>query len=275
MKQTTQGRRRCRSPLRNNHTPVRLARRIAQDRNPRQGRTKIKLVDLETLPGTKYIHAVGTVSDTGDKVAVSFGPEFAALEQRQVEIAKREAGELFPVPKLLVFCAFTFDPEAAKDIDSIKGVQAFKVQMNTDLLTEDLKKARASNESFWLMGKPEVQIHTLKNDQYQVEVHGFDYFDTKTGDLKSGGKKNIAMWSLDTDYDDRSLMPRQVFFPMAGAKDGWNRLRKDIRAELNEDLMEQFHGTKSIPFPAGENKRIAVKIVDDRGIESLCVLDLT
>ncbi len=239
-----------------------------------KGGQKIQLMDLEPLPGAKYIHAVGTVSDTGDKVAVSFGPEHAALEQRQVEIAMREAGELFPLPKMLVFCAFTFDPEAAKDIDNIKGITALKAQMNTDLLTEDLKKGRASNESFWLMGQPDILIKKNKDDQYQVEVKGFDYFDTKTGELKSGGKKNIAMWALDTDYDNRSLFPRQVFFPMAGSKDGWNKLRKDIRAELNEDLLDKFHGTVSLPFEAGEYECIAVKIVDDRGIESLKVINL-
>ena len=86
-----------------------------------KGGQKIQLLDLAPLPGARYIHATGTVAEGGDKVAVSFGPEHAALEQRQVEIAMREAGELFPLPKLLVFCAFTFDPEAAKDIDTIKG----------------------------------------------------------------------------------------------------------------------------------------------------------
>jgi len=137
-----------------------------------------------------------------------------------------------------------------------------------------LKKARASNESFWLMGQPDVVVQTLTDGSYQVEVHGFDYFDTKSGELQSGGKKQIAMWALDTDYDDRSLFPRQVFFPMAGAKDGWHKLKKDIKAELNEELLEQFHGTVSLPFAAGDNRRIAVKIVDDRGIESLKVMDL-
>jgi adenine-specific DNA-methyltransferase len=176
--------------------------------------------------------------------------------------------------KQLVFCAFTFDPGAAKDIDNIKGITALKVQMNTDLLTEDLKKARANNESFWLMGQPDVSLTRLKDDRYQVEVNGFDYFDTKTGELRSGGKKNIAMWALDTDYHDRSLYPQQVFFLLAGAKDGWNKLRKDIKAELNEELLDKFHGTKSLPFEAGDNGRIAVKIVDDRGIESLKVIDL-
>jgi len=239
-----------------------------------KGGQKIQLLDLVPLPGAKYIHAIGTVADTGDKVAVSFGPEHAALEQRSVEIAMREAGELFPLPKMLVFCAFTFDPEAAKDIDTIKGITALRVQMNTDLLTEDLKKGRASNESFWLMGQPDVVVKQNKSGCYRVEVRGFDYFDTKTGELKSGGKKNIAMWALDTDYDNRSLFPRQVFFPMAGSGDGWNKLRKDIRAELNEELLEQFHGTVSLPFKAGENECIAVKIVDDRGIESLKVINL-
>ena len=239
-----------------------------------KGGQQLQLADLEPLPDARYIHAVGTVAETGERVAVSFGPEHAALEQRQVEIAMREAGELFPLPKMLVFCAFTFDPEAAKDIDTIKGITALKAQMNTDLLTEDLKKARTSNESFWLMGQPDVEIHPLKNGRYQVEVHGFDYFDTKTGELQSGGKSNIAMWSLDTDYDDRSLFPKQIFFPLSGAKDGWNKLKKDIKAELNEDLLTQFQGTKSLPFEPGDNRRIAVKIVDDRGIESLKVMDL-
>ncbi len=239
-----------------------------------KGGQKLKLADLEPLPDLRYIHAVGTVAETGERVAVSFGPEHAALEQRQVEIAMRDAEKLFPLPKMIVFCAFTFDPEAAKDIDDLRGVTGLKVQMNTDLLTEDLKKARANNESFWLMGQPDVEVRKLKDGNYQVDVHGFDYFDTARGELRSGGKSNIAMWSLDTNYDDRSLFPRQVFFPMAGVKDGWYRLKKDVRAELNEGLLAQFHGTKSLPFEAGENRRIAVKIVDDRGIESLKVMDL-
>ena len=185
-----------------------------------------------------------------------------------------EAGNLFPLPKMIVFCAFTFDPEAAKDIDAIKGITALKAQMNTDLLTEDLKKARSSNQSFWLMGQPDVEVHKLKDGKYQVEVLGFDYFDTVKGELISGGKSKIAMWSLDTDYDERSLFPHQVFFPIAGKGEGWEKLKKNIRAELDETQLEKFHGTKSLPFEAGDNKKIAVKIIDDRGIESLKVMNL-
>lgn len=61
---------------------------------------------------------------------------------------------------------------------------------------------------------------------------------------------------------------------MAGKTDGWYKLKKDIKAELDEARMEQFHGAVSLPFEAGENRRIAVKIIDDRGIESLKVMNL-
>ena len=241
-----------------------------------KGGQKLEFADLETLPGTKYLHASGTLKDSGERVVVSFGPEHALLEQRQVSLALTEAEKLRPSPKYVIFCAFDFDPEAAKDIDEViwPGVTLLKAKMNTDLLTEDLKKARSSNQSFWLMGQPDVVVRQQKDGLYVVEVNGFDYFDTKTGELKSGGKKNIAMWLLDTNYDERSLFPSQVFFPMAGDKDGWGKLKKTIRAELDESKLEQFRGTVSLPFEAGDNQKVAVKIVDDRGIESLKIIPL-
>jgi adenine-specific DNA-methyltransferase len=234
----------------------------------------LKLADLETLPDVKYLHASGTIVDSGERVVVSFGPEYSLLEQRQVEMAMREASELFPRPKMILFCGFDFDPEASKDIDSTKGIIALRVKMNADLLTNDLKKQRSSNQSFWLMGQPDVLVNRTKDGLWQVEVNGFDYFDTVKGELISGGKGNIASWMLDTDYDGRSTFPRQVFFPMAGSKDGWGKLRKEIKAELDESALSKFSGTISLPFESGEFKKIAVKIVDDRGIESLKVLDL-
>ncbi len=235
----------------------------------------LKFTELESLPSCQNLHLTGHL-DSGERVVVSFGPEHAALEQRQVANALTEAEHLRPTAKYVIFCAFMFDPEAAKDIDETRwpGVTLLKVQMNIDLLTEDLKKAKASNQSFWLMGQPEVKVRPLKDGKFVVEVHGFDYFDTVKGELVSGGKNKIAMWSLDTDYDERSLFPRQVFFPMAGKGEGWEKLKKNIRAELNDELLEQFHGTVSLPFEAGENRKIAVKIVDDRGIESLKVIPL-
>ncbi len=86
------------------------------------------------------------------------------------------------------------------------------------------------------------------------------------------GKKNIAMWMLDTDYDNRSLFPSQVFFPMAGVGDGWDKLAKNLKAEIDDEKIESFKGTVSLEFEPGD--AIAVKIIDDRGIESLRVITI-
>ena len=252
----------------------------------------IRFARLEPLPDCRHLHADGEPlsnaegadsaqrSGTAQRIAVSFGPEHAPLEQRQIERAIEEAQTLVPTPRVIVFAAFQFDPEAAKDIDETNwpGFTLLKAQMNPDLLTEDLKRKRASNESFWLIGQPDVYLHHISKGQetgkWQVEVKGFDYYNTKTGGVESGGDDKIAMWMLDPDYDGRSLYPRQVFFPMSSANDGWARLARNLKAEIDEDLIEAYRGSVSLPFEAGDNHRIAVKIVDDRGIESLKVLSL-
>src|SRR5271165_366904 len=246
-----------------------------------KGGQRIEFARLEALAGTRYLNAdAETKGDKPQRVVVSFGPEHAPLEQRQVSLALEEAQRLVPKPKMVLFAAFQFDPEASKDIDETNwpGVTMLKVQMNADLLTEDLKKKRSSNESFWLIGQPDVVLRQIKRgeerDKWEVEVNGFDYYNTKTGQIESGGAAQIAAWFLDTDYDGRSLFPRQVFFPMAGESEGWAKLARNLKAEIDEDAIEAYRGTISLAFSLGKHKRVAVKIVDDRGIESLKVVSV-
>lgn len=242
-----------------------------------KGGAMIHFTRVEALAGTKYIQAQAeTKGENPEQVLVVFGPEHAPLEQRTVEQAIDEAR--FLKPDILLFCAFQFDDEAAKDIDEtpekLVGFKLLKAQMNMDLQTDDLKKNRNTNQSFWLIGQPDVRVHEITDGddkgKVQVEVHGFDYYNPKTGAIESGGKKNIAMWLLDTDYDGRSLFPKQVFFPMSGNGEGWDKLAKNLKAEIDEEKIEAYNGTVSLPFIPG--KVIAVKIIDDRGIESLKII---
>jgi len=84
---------------------------------------------VEPLPGTRWVHAEAETrpNDLGAdsvqepqgiyaqpvRAVISFGSEHAPLEQRQVELAIEEAQKLVPRPKIIVFAAFQFDPEAA------------------------------------------------------------------------------------------------------------------------------------------------------------------
>lgn len=242
-----------------------------------KGGKLIEFTRMETARGLRYVQAEGETKEAKPKkVYVVFGPEHAPLEQRTVELAWEEVKPY--KPDIILFCALQFDEEAAKDIDEmnpeITKCLFLKAQMNADLLTDDLKKKRSSNESFWLIGQPDIRMNEIKSGEYkgkyQVEVHGFDYYNPKTGIVDSGGKGDIAMWMLDTDYDGRSLFPSQVFFPMASAKEGWATIAKNLKAEIDEEKIEAFKGTVSLSFNPG--KAVAVKIIDARGIESLKII---
>ncbi len=236
---------------------------------------------VEPLAGTRWLHAdAETKGKLPERVVISFGPEHSLLDPRQVESAWQEARTLIPRPAMIVFAAFEFDPQAAKEIDELTkektGMTFLTAQMNADLLTEDLKKKRASNQSFWLVGRPDVDLRQVKKGEHkgkwEVEVKGFDYYNTRSGTIDSGDTSKIAMWLLDTDYDGRSLYPRQVFFPIADADGGWARLAKNLKAEIDPDLIEAYQGTVSLPFEPGTY--VAVKVIDDRGIESLKVVEV-
>lgn len=242
-----------------------------------RGGDRLEFSRVEALSGTKFLQAEAeTKEETPRRAVICFAGETKPLDSRMVSMAMDEVERLRPAPKLVIFAAFQFDPEAAKDIDEYiyPGVTVLKAQMNTDLMTEDLKKKRSSDQSFWLVGQPDVELirDGRSKRKFKVKVNGFDYYDVKKGTVESGSTSRIAMWMLDTDYDGMCIEPKQVFFPMGGKKDGWNKLAKTLRAEIDPDLIEKYAGNESLWFMAEPNTRIAVKIIDDRGIESLKVI---
>lgn len=244
-----------------------------------RGGSKLEFSRVEPLTGTKYLQAEAeTKEDEPRRAVICFAGETKPLDSRMVAMALDEAESLRPAPKIIIFAAFQFDPEAAKDIDEMNwpGVTLLKAQMNTDLMTEDLKKKRSSDQSFWLVGQPDVELirDGRSKNRYKVKVNGFDYYDVKKGIVESGGASRIAMWMLDTDYDGMAIEPMQVFFPMGGKTDGWNKLAKTLRAEIDQELIEKYQGNESLWFTVSPNSQIAVKIIDDRGIESLKIIKI-
>jgi adenine-specific DNA-methyltransferase len=261
-----------------------------------RNKKKIEFSRVEPLEGGTFLHAVAetapqsivkgnliddpTTLQQTQRAVICFAGENYPLDVRMVEHAMNEARYIQPRPELLIFAAFQFDPAAAEVIDSMNwpNLTLLKAQMNTDLMTGDLKKNRSSNQSFWLVGQPDVELVKITKGEdkgkYMVKLRGFDYYDVTKGQIDSGGTNRVALWMLDTDYDGMCVEPRQVFFPMDGSSGGWERLAKTLKAEIDQDLIEKYRGVESLPFAVKDNTSIAIKIVDDRGIESLKVMSV-
>ena len=251
------------------------------NRHNRPSGRKIQFSRIEPLEGTITLHADAETKEAKSRRAlICFAGETRPLDTRIVNQAVYEAQHIVPLPGYLIFAAFQFDPAAAKVIDDTKwpGVTLLKAQMNPDLMTADLKKKVSSSQSFWLVGQPDVELIRIEKGadkgKYKIRVKGFDYYDIKNGIVNSGGSDKIAAWMLDTDYDGMCIEPKQVFFPMEGKNEGWDKLAKTLKAEIDQDLIEKYRGTESLPFALKDNTNIAVKIIDDRGIESLKIISV-
>ena len=241
------------------------------------GRGRIEFASLEPHSTTEFIHAVGETKD-GKSVMVSFGPGYGTMDLRQVEKVRKEASRLGRDFDMMIFVALQFDPSIGQEITVLNNMESLKtefymVDASKDLMLYDLKRSSSKKSaSFRMMGQPEIEIKKLE-DKYVVRVIGFDYMDPESGEIKSGDDSDIEMWMLDTDYDDRSLHPRQVFFP---ADEGniqklYLKMTTSLKAVIDEDLIERYKSNTSLPFKAGEHKTIAVKIIDNAGRETLKV----
>jgi adenine-specific DNA-methyltransferase len=234
---------------------------------------RLKLETLEPYAGL-YLHACGAYTDSsgeGKTVAVSIGPEFGTVGADWVKEAAKEAvrGVGFD---LLVVCGFSFDGYASEEARQFGALTVLAVRMNNDLSMGDelLKKTGAGN-LFMAFAEPDVEIAT-GSEGVVVEVKGLDVYDPTTGQIRSGSTDDIAVWFIDTDYNGESFFVRHAYF--LGAGDPYDKLKRALRAQIDEEAWASLYRAKSRPFPEPATGKIAVKVINHYGDEVLKVYDV-
>jgi adenine-specific DNA-methyltransferase len=230
----------------------------------------MKFVNLEMLADGSTLHANG-VWKNGDgerQVAVIFGPQYGPLTARIVEEGIRLAARRGFDD--LVFAAFSFDgaAQAAIQEDPDPKVRIHMAQIRPDVNMGDLLKTTISSQLFTVSGSPRTRVDRGQGGEYSVSMEGVDIYDPVTNSVRSAGAGKVAAWFLDTDYDGRCFCVCQAFFP---DKNAWEKLGKALGGTIDEGTFERLSGTVSLPFPAGQHERIAVKVIDPRGNEVMRV----
>jgi adenine-specific DNA-methyltransferase len=174
---------------------------------------------LTPWPG-KLISAEGRYSD-GDpltlrqgqgsgehRAAILVGPEFGIVSRPDLVDAAREAADAgFDV---VIACAFNFDARSA-ELDRIGRIPILKARMNPDLhMAGELKNTNAGN-LFVVFGEPDIAIEPLEGEQIRVKIKGVDVFKPQTGEIESGEPDTIALWFIDTDYNEESFFVRHAY----------------------------------------------------------------
>jgi len=232
---------------------------------------RLRFETLEPYPG-RFLQATGTYRE-GEalrRVAVALGPEYGTVGQELVREAVIETAGYFD---LLVVCGFAFD--ALADDESGKARRFGKLtvltaRMNPDLaMSEDLLKTTRSGNLFTVFGQPDIEIRPAQDGQLQVEIHGLDIYDPTTGQIRSDATDDIACWFIDTDYDAQHFFVRHAYF--LGGDDPYDKLKRALRADIDEAAWASLYSTVSRPFPRPSSGRIAVKVINHYGDEILKV----
>jgi adenine-specific DNA-methyltransferase len=234
---------------------------------------RLKFDSLEPFAGT-WIHAVGEYTEkdgTSRRAAISIGPELGTVSPEQVKEAAKEAvkGVGFD---LLIVCGFAFDPHVSEEAKRYGSLTVLPTRMNPDLAMGDelLKKTGAGN-LFMVFGEPDLKIET-KDGKVIVCLNGLDVYDPTTGEIRSNSTDDIACWFIDTDYNSETFIVRHAYF--TGADNPYDKLKRALRAEIDESAWSALYSTQSYPFEKPGSGKIAVKVINHYGDEVLKVYEV-
>ena len=174
---------------------------------------------------------------------------------------------------LLLVSGFAFDPHVAEEAKRYGKLMVLPTRMNPDLAMGDelLKKTGAGN-LFMVFGEPDVEIRKQKDGAIIVEIKGVDVYDPTTGEIRSASTDDIACWFIDTDYNGESFFVRHAYF--TGADEPYDKLKRALRAEIDEAAWSSLYSTTSRPFDKPESGKIAIKVINHYGDEVLKVFEV-
>jgi len=234
---------------------------------------RLRFDRLELWPG-EWINAAGEYSDVEGlqrRVAISIGPEHGTVGPVQVKAAAKEAlrGVGFDV---LVVCGFAFDAAVGETAKEFGQLTVLPTKMNPDLsIGAGLLKKTGSANLFTVFGEPDLLVKQ-EAGEVTVELRGVDIYDPTTGEVRSSSTDDIACWFIDTDYDQESFFVRHAYF--TGGDDPYEKLRRALRAEIDEASWSSLYSTVSRPFPPPRTGRIAVKVINHYGDEVMRVYEV-
>jgi len=201
------------------------------------------------------------------------GPEHGTVGPQQVKEAAKEAVQGVGYDVLLI-CGFAFDPHVSEEAKRYGKLQVLTTRMNPDLSMGDelLKKTGAGN-LFMVFGEPDVHVSTEDADgNLTVELRGVDVYDPTTGQIRTSSTDDVACWFIDTNYDGESFFVRHAYF--TGADEPYEKLKRALRAEIDEAAWSSLYSTVSRPFAVPDTRRIAVKVINHYGDEVLKVFEI-
>lgn len=236
----------------------------------------LSFVSLDAV-NNAVLHATGTWQPAADmagperRVVVSFGPQYGNVTADQVAKGIRAAFQRGADDLLFVGFGFDGAAQAAIEEAEVDGLNLQLVTIRPDVAMGKLLKDTPNAQLFSAFGRPRARLEAVANGQYRVHMEGVDIYDPVKNVVEPTQAGKVSAWFLDADYDGLAFCVTQAFFPN---KKAWDKLANALKGQVNQEDFAHLSGTVSLPFTPGDQGRAAVKVIDPRGNEVLCLVPI-
>ncbi|MEZ5531601.1 MAG: site-specific DNA-methyltransferase [Steroidobacteraceae bacterium] len=227
--------------------------------------------DAAIQGATGLVHAVA--ESEKERIAISVGPLSGRVTAKQISDAVQDALASGILEVHVLGWAFEANVGEVKSALEKRGrVKVELIMIRPDTLAEGLK-ATQPEMLFSPLALPDIEVTAAKNGHerhVRVTLNGVALFDRKrrTTEYKAADSGYVSAWYLDEDYDGDCFVDCQMFFDFKKAPN----IKAALKAEVDPE--EFTLKLSSEPFPVRGYKRVAVKVVDVYGNESVVVRDI-
>ena len=240
------------------------------------GKGRYKVENLAPSDVMDVTHTGTLVAPDGTQHPAYFyiGREDEVISAVQTRNAATAVANVDPNCKHVVMVGFGRDGDAHSVGRYRPNMTILQVQTNRDLQLQWLKDDK-TDSAFTIISEPEVRLHHLDHGRVQLEVVGLNCFNPKLGIVEAGDARRIMGIMVDTEYDTESFRARLINVRQVNRNQRTLRnLRAAFNREIDPEKWKQMLTTKSIPFELPEpGVKIAVKVIDQTGMEHMTVID--
>ena len=174
----------------------------------------------------------------------------------------------------LIMVGFGRDGDAHTVARYLGNLTVLQVAANKDLQLPWLKE-ESSDNAFVIVSEPEVKLHRQLNGQVRLEVVGINAFNPTRGIVEARSARTIMGIMVDHQYDTESFRARLINVKQVNRN---QRTLKNLLAAFKRNIdsakWDQILTNTTIPFDLPDERvKIAVKVIDQYGMEHMTIID--
>ena len=241
---------------------------------PGAGRYKVENLVMSVVRDVTHTGVLIAPDGSRHNAFFYIGREDEVISNVQTRNAATAIRAVEPDCNHLVMVGFGRDGDAQTVARYLGSLTVLQVAANKDLQLPWLKE-EASDNAFIIVSEPEVKLHRQDNGQVCLEVVGINAFNPARGIVEARSARTIMGIMVDTWYDTESFRARLINVKEVNRN---QRTLRNLLAAFSRDIdrekWDQMLTNTTIPFDLPEEGvKIAVKVIDQTGMEHMTVID--